>query len=324
MTLQQLRYIVEVLQNNLNISQTAERLHTSQPGISKQLGQLEHELGVQIFTRSGRNLTQLTPAGEKIVVYARQMLAQAESIQAVAAEYTNPNQGVLRIATTHTQARYRLPPVVGQFIKKYPQVTLQMQQGTPTQISELAVKGQADFAIATEALHLYEHLVMLPCYHWNRSLLVPPEHPLTRCKTIRITELATYPLVTYVHGFTGRSELDVAFNQAALKPQIVFTATDADVIKTYVRLGLGVGVVASMAYDKEKDTDLVALPVRHLFAASTTKIGFRRSMYLRAYMYDFIERFAPHLTKEKVERAVQLQHQEQIDALFADDELPNY
>lgn len=322
MKLQQLRYIVEVLHNNLNVSKTAEHLYTSQPGISKQIRMLEDELGVQIFGRSGKNLTHVTPAGEKIIALAQSVLGKTQAIKAVAAEYNHPHQGKLTIATTHTQARYTLPKVIQSFIKRYPDVSLHMHQGSPSQISEAAAKGQADFAIATEALHLYQNLVMLPCYHWNRSLLVKPGHPLTKLKKVTIEDLSEFSLVTYVHGFTGRSELDKAFNEANIIPRIVFTATDADVIKTYVRMGLGVGVLASMAYEDDNDSDLVAISAAHLFAPSSTKIGFRRSAFLRTYMYDFVEGFAPHLTRDKVEQAIKLKHQDDIDALFDNTVLP--
>ncbi len=240
MKLQQLRYIVEVVNHNLNVSSTAEGLYTSQPGISKQVRMLEDELGIQIFSRSGKHLTHVTPAGEEVVRISREVLSKIDAIRSVASEHTYPNRGSLYIATTHTQARYALPPVIKGFIERYPQVSLHMHQGSPTQIAEAVSKGNADFAIATEALHLYEDLVMLPCYHWNRTLVVTSDHPLAGKESVSIEELAEYQLVTYTFGFTGRSELDVAFDKVGLKPKIVFTATDADVIKTYVRLGLGV------------------------------------------------------------------------------------
>ncbi|SFD25373.1 HTH-type transcriptional regulator CysB [Pseudoalteromonas denitrificans] len=323
MKLQQLKYIVEVLNNNLNVSATAENLYTSQPGISKQVRMLEDELGVQIFGRSGKHLTHVTPAGKDIINLAREIHAKVESIKAVANEHTLPDQGKLNIATTHTQARYALPQVIQGFMQKFPKVSLHMHQGTPTQISEAAARGDADFAIATEALHLYSDLVMLPCYHWTRSIVVAKNHPLAKkINTLTIEDIAKYPLITYVFGFTGRSELDKAFNKHGLEPHIVFTATDADVIKTYVRLGLGVGVVASMAVDKMADTDLVCINASHLFDASTTKIGFRKGTFLRTYMYDFIERFAPHLTKELVERASLLRNQDEVDTLFSNIKLP--
>ncbi|PYE31199.1 transcriptional regulator [Idiomarina fontislapidosi] len=322
MKLQQLRYIVEVLNHNLNVSSTAESLFTSQPGISKQVRMLEDELGVQIFGRTGKHLTHVTPAGQEVINIAQQVLEQVQAIKAVAAEHTQPDCGKLNIATTHTQARYALPRVIKRFIEQYPKVSLHMHQGSPSQISEAAAKGKADFAIATEALHLYQDLIMLPCYHWNRSIIVPKDHPLAQIDKLSIHDIAQHPIVTYVHGFTGRSELDKAFNTAGEEPQIVFTATDADVIKTYVRMGIGIGVVATMAYDAEEDTDLIALPAAHLFDPSTTKIGFRRGSFLRTYMFDFIENFAPHLTKSRVEEAMQLRSHEEIEKLFSDIELP--
>ncbi|MFT4464327.1 MAG: HTH-type transcriptional regulator CysB [Sodalis sp. (in: enterobacteria)] len=322
MKLQQLRYIVEVVNHNLNVSSTAEGLYTSQPGISKQVRMLEDELGVQIFARSGKHLTQVTPAGQEIIRIAREVLSKVDAIKAVAGEHTYPDKGSLYVATTHTQARYALPDVIKGFIERYPRVSLHMHQGSPTQIAEAVSKGVADFAIATEALHLYDDLVMLPCYHWNRAIVVLPDHPLAGHKSLTIDELAAYPLVTYTFGFTGRSELDTAFNRAGLTPRIVFTATDADVIKTYVRMGLGVGVIANMAVNTQADPDLVKINADDLFAQSTTKIGFRRSTFLRSYMYDFIHRFAPHLIRDVVDMAVALRSNEDIEAMFKDIKLP--
>ncbi|KGM29675.1 transcriptional regulator CysB [Photorhabdus luminescens] len=322
MKLQQLRYIVEVVNHNLNVSSTAEGLYTSQPGISKQVRMLEDELGIQIFSRSGKHLTHVTPAGEEVVRISREVLSKIDAIRSVASEHTYPNRGSLYIATTHTQARYALPPVIKGFIERYPQVSLHMHQGSPTQIAEAVSKGNADFAIATEALHLYEDLVMLPCYHWNRTLVVTSDHPLAGKESVSIEELAEYQLVTYTFGFTGRSELDVAFDKVGLKPKIVFTATDADVIKTYVRLGLGVGVIANMAVDPVQDKDLVCIDMRDKFGYSTTKIGFRRSSFLRSYMYDFMWRFAPHLTRDVIDQAVALRSNEDIEMMFKDIKLP--
>jgi len=322
MKLQQLRYIVEVLNNNLNVSATAETLFTSQPGISKQVRMLEDELGIQIFGRSGKHLTHVTSAGNEVINIAREILSKVEAIKAVAREHTQPDEGKLRIATTHTQARYALPDVIKGFITKFPKVSLHMYQGTPSQISDAAAKGDADFAIATESLHLYNDLIMLPCYHWTRSIIVRPDHPLARKKDITVADIAQYSLVTYVFGFTGRSELDEAFNAAGCEPKIVFTATDADVIKTYVRLGVGIGVIASMAIDPKIDSDLVAIDASHIFKASTTKIGFRRGTFLRSYMFDFIERFAPHLNRNLITKAMLLKNNVEIEALLADIELP--
>ncbi|SFF40507.1 LysR family transcriptional regulator, cys regulon transcriptional activator [Fontimonas thermophila] len=301
MKLRQLRYIHEVAQRGLNVTAAAEALFTSQPGVSKQIRLLEEELGVDIFVRSGKHLSEITPAGLRILEYTRRLLAEVENIERVAAEFRDTDRGDLAIATTHTQARYALPPVIQAFRKKYPKVTLHLHQGSPPQIAKMAADGQADFAIATEAMHHFDSLVMLPCYRWNRSILVRPEHPLTKLKRITLRDVAQYPIVTYTFGFTGRSKLDQAFAAHGLKPDVVLTAVDADVIKTYVRLGLGIGIIASMAYDERADRDLVRLAADHLFEASTTHIGFRRGLFLRGYMYDFLQLFAHHLTRELID-----------------------
>ncbi|MCH1919768.1 HTH-type transcriptional regulator CysB [Shewanella sp. A3A] len=322
MKLQQLRYIAEVVNHNLNVSTTAENLYTSQPGISKQVRMLEDELGIQIFGRSGKHLTHVTPAGQQVIRIANDILGKVESIKKVAEEYTKPDQGDLNIATTDTQARYALPPIIQQFIHRYPKVNLHMHQGSPAQISEVAARGDADFAIATEAMHLYSDLIMLPCYHWNRSVVVQKNHPLAGRSQISIEELAKFPLVTYVFGFDKASEIEKGFKRAGVEPRVVFSATSADVLKTYVRLGLGVGIIASMAINPEVDTDLVAIDASHLFAHSTTKIGFRKGNFLRGYMYDFIERFAPHLTRDVVEKAEAIKDSMLIEEMFSNIELP--
>ena len=324
MKLQQLKYIWEVARHDLNVSSTAESLFTSQPGISKQVRLLEDELGLPIFARNGKHLTEVTEAGKVIIALAGEILDKTEDIKNVAHEYCDNKKGTLAIATTHTQARYVLPSVVRDFMVQYPEVGLSMHQGTPLQISELAARGKADFAIATEALELFDNLVMLPCYQWNRTILVTKNHPLTRKKKLVLKDVADHPIITYVFGFTGRSRLDEAFEQAGLDPQVVLTAVDADVIKTYVRLGLGIGIVARMAYDAEKDQDLVALDASHLFGTSTTCIGLRRDKFLRGFIYDFIELFAPHLTREVVDQAMTLRDKRDVDALFQDVELPSY
>lgn len=324
MKLQQLRYIWEVAHHELNVSATAQSLYTSQPGISKQIRLLEDELGVEVFSRSGKHLTRITPAGEAILRTAGEILRKVESIKQVAQEFSNETKGSLSIATTHTQARYALPQVIESFIGKYPDVSLHMHQGTPMQISEMAADGSVDFAIATEAMELFSDLIMLPCYRWNRCVLVPKGHPLTQLSQLTLEEVARHPLVTYVFGFTGRSKLDEAFMERGLAPRVVFTAADADVIKTYVRLGLGVGIVAKMAYDPEEDSDLVALDASELFSSSVTKIGFRRGTFLRGFMYEFIEKFAPHLTKEIVSEAFNRHSKLELDELFSDIKLPEY
>ncbi len=322
MKLQQLKYIWEVARHDLNVSATAESLFTSQPGISKQIIMLEDELGVQIFQRSGKHLTEVTPAGIAIVKMAGEILDKVENVRQIADEFSAKDKGTLSIATTHTQARYLLPSVISEFIGRYPDVALHMHQGTPVQISEMASKGKVDLAIATEALELFENLIMLPCYRWNRSVIVKHDHPLANEDNLTLEKLAEYPIVTYVFGFTGRSQLDDAFNAKGYVPKVVFTAADADVIKTYVKLGIGVGIVASMAFDPEIDNELVAIDASHLFEASTTKIGLRRGIFLRGYMYEFIELFAPHLNKALVDDALNARTNEEIEQLFAGVELP--
>ena len=324
MKLQQLRYIWEVAHHDLNVSATAQSLFTSQPGISKQIRLLEDELGVEIFSRSGKHLTRVTPAGEAILKTAGEILRKVETIKQAAQEFSDEKRGSLSIATTHTQARYALPPSIETFIGKYPEVSLHMHQGTPMQISELAADGTVDFAIATEALELFSDLLMMPCYRWNRCIVVPKDHPLARVSELTLEEVASYPIVTYVFGFTGRSKLDDAFFDHGLSPKVVFTAADADVIKTYVRLGLGIGIVAKMAFDENTDSDLVALDASHLFSSSVTKIGFRRGTFLRGYMYDFIKMFAPHLTKELVDKAYLCTSKIELEELFENIELPIY
>jgi LysR family cys regulon transcriptional activator len=324
MKLQQLRYIWEVSKHELNVSATAESLFTSQPGVSKQIRLLEDELGVQIFQRSGKHLTEITAAGQAIIGVAGLILGEVENIKRIAAEHCDDSRGSLSIATTHTQARYVLPPTIKKFIGDYPEVSLHMHQGTPMQISELAANRNVDFAIATEALELFDALIMLPCYRWNRSIIVPEGHPLTAMEKITIEAVAEYPIVTYVFGFTGRSQLDNAFHERGLTPKVVFTAVDADVIKTYVKLGLGVGIIASLAFDAESDSGLVALDASHLFEYSVTKIGFRRGSFLRAYMYDFITLFAPHLDREVIQKATELRTKDEIDNLIPAANLPIY
>lgn len=324
MKLQQLRYIWEVAHHDLNVSATAQSLFTSQPGISKQIRLLEDELGVEVFARSGKHLTHVTPAGEVILAAAGEVLRKVESIKQVAQEYSNEKKGSLSIATTHTQARYALPATIRSFIERYPDVSLHMHQGTPMQISEMAADGTVDFAIATEALELFTDLIMMPCYRWNRCILVPRDHPLTQLSGLTLEDVAAHPIVTYVFGFTGRSKLDEAFVEHGLEPRVVFTAADADVIKTYVRLGLGIGIVAAMAHDQEKDDDLVALDASHLFASSVTRIGVRRGTFLRGYMYEFIENFAPHLTREVVQEAFQQRTRVELEEFFSQLKLPVY
>ena len=322
MKLQQLGYLLAVVRNHLNISVAAESLYTSQPGISKQLRLLEEELGVELFTRNGKRLTGITPVGQRIVARAEGILREVNNIQILAEEHRDDRRGALSIATTHTQARYALPPVVEQFRVLYPAVSLQIHQGSPAQIAELVRSAKVDLSIATESFELFEGLVMLPCYRWRRCVLVPVGHPLAALPSLTLEAVARYPLVTYVFSFTGRSQLDEAFHAARLKPVIALTATDADVIKTYVRLGLGVGVMAWMAYDLKQDQDLVRLDATALFGLSVTQIGFRRGLLLRSYVYRFMELFAGHLTRERVQRLEAGTWAVGSEVVFKDVELP--
>ena len=324
MKLQQLRYIWEVVRHDLNVSATAQSLYTSQPGISKQIRLLEDELGIEIFSRSGKHLTQVTPAGKRIVEAAVEILRKADGIKRIAQEFSSEKSGSLTIATTHTQARYSLPKVISEFIAQYPDVSLHMHQGTPAQIAKMAAEGMVDFSIATEGLDDYADLVIMPCYLWNRCVIVPKTHPLAQLKELTIELLAEQPLVTYVHGFTGRSKLDSAFNSKGLEPKIIFTAADADVIKTYVRLGMGVGIIANMAFDERVDNDLVKIEIGEMFESSITRIAFRKGSFLRGFMYDFIEKFAPHLTKEIVDKAIEYQGKPEYARLFENIQLPSY
>jgi LysR family transcriptional regulator, cys regulon transcriptional activator len=322
MKLQQLRYIWEVAHHDLNVSATAQSLYTSQPGISKQIRLLEDELGVEVFSRSGKHLTRITPAGEVIIRMAGEILRKVESIKQAAQEFSNERRGSLSIATTHTQARYALPKVIQAFRAEYPEVRLHMNQGTPLQIAEMAANGQVDFAIATEGMDLFTDLVMMPCFSWNRAVVVPQGHPLAKKHVLQLADVAAEPIVTYVFGFTGRSRLDEAFQAQGLTPNVVFTATDTDVIKTYVRLGLGVGIIAAMSYDPKLDVDLVLLDASHLFRPSITHIGCRKGSFLRRFMFDFIELFAPHLTRDVVERAFACSNRAEREALFEGMVLP--
>ena len=323
MKLQQLRYIWEVNRQGLNVSEAANVLFTSQPGVSKQIRALEDELGIQIFERRGKQLVAVTSAGQRILDASGDVLSRIQNIKSMADELRDESKGALSIATTHTQCRYALPSVIKTFRARYPNVSLHMHQGTPVQIAQAAADGTADIAIATEALELFEELTMLPCYRWNRAVIVPNGHPLASVKRLTLKKLSEYPLVTYNFGFTGRSKLDEAFTHESLTANVVFTAADADVIKTYVRLELGVGIVARMAFDEKQDGDLIALDASHLFEPSVTKIAFRRGSHLRGYMAGFIEMFAPHISAVNLQRQINENMQDEIEAHYADVKLPD-
>lgn len=316
MKLRQLQYVVEVINNGMNVTAAAEKLFTSQPGVSSQIKRLEEELGITIFERNGKNIEGLTPAGADLATRFSTVLDHIQNIEKQAAEYTDPDKGTLSIATTHTQARYVLPDVITKFRQKYPDVSLQIHQGTPEQIAEMAASGEADLGIATEALELFEDLVLLPCYRWNRCVMVPKGHPLAAEDLLTIEAIARYPVITYVFGVADRSVINRAFIDKGLDMNVVLTAADAEVIKTYVRNGLGIGICARMAYDRRQDGDLHVLDARHLFASSVTSLAIRQQSQLRGYVYDFIEMFSSHLTRDVVENAMQAKDKKLQEKLY--------
>ena len=308
MKLQQLRYLVEVSRRGLNVSEAAEALYTSQPGVSKQIKMLEDELGIIVFERSGKRLTGITEPGKAVLEISNRILREAENLKRVGEEYAGGDSGSLVIATTHTQARYALPQVVKRFTERYPRVRLNLHQGSPTQIAEWAANGEADIAIATEALDHVPNLVTMPCYQWSHCVIAPAGHPILEQGPLSLSVLARFPLITYDPAFTGGGRISSAFERHGLTPNVVLSAIDADVIKTYVSLGLGLGIIARIAFDPERDgrqNGLVALDAGHLFESNTTRLALRRGTYLRRYEYDFIELFAPHLTRKAVEKSME-------------------
>jgi LysR family cys regulon transcriptional activator len=323
MKLQQLKYLLAIVDNGLNITAAADRLYTSQPGVSKQLKLLEEELGLQLFARKGKSLDGITAAGELVVERARVIMQEVDNIRSLASDYYHEEQGTLSIATTHTQARYVLPHVIREFRDRYPKVNLNLHQGTSEQIADMVAAKEIDFAIATGSRHLFSDLLLLPSYHWDRKIIVPKDHQLTRLnRKLTLQDLAEYPLVTYVFSFGGQSSLQRAFADEGLEPDVVFTARDADVIKTYVRMGLGVGIVASMAEDCDDQKDLTSIDAEGLFPRSTTWIGFRKDILLRRYMLDFLRLFAPHITADQIDKTRHARSQADIDELYRDARLP--
>ena len=304
MKLQQLRYLSEVAKRGLNLSGAAAALYTSQPGISKQIRLLEDELGVDILVRHGKRVVDVTAPGRAILEIAERILKDTENLKLVAREFGAEGRGELAVATTHTQARYALPTVIQRFIQRYPKVRLSLREGSPQQISELMQSGEADIAIITEAYEVYRDLVMLPCSQWNRCVITPLRHPLLAERQLTLDAIARFPLVTYDFAFSGDSPIRRAFDARGLKPEVALTAVDADVIKAYVELGMGVGILAKMAFDPARDFGLRLIDASHLFEPSTTHIGIRRHAYLRSYVYDFIEMFAPHLTRSVIEKTM--------------------
>src|SRR5437773_1277362 len=295
MKLQQLRCLTEVARRGLNVSEAAEALHTSQPGVSKQIKALEDELGIQVFVRHGKRLVAVTEPGKAVVVIAERILSEAQNLRRAGEEFANDKLGTLTIAATHTQARYALPNAVTLFKRRYPKVKLVIHQGNPTQICEQVLAGEADFCVATEMIALYADIVSMPVYQWNRCVVVLAKHPLLKAGPLTLEKLAQYPIVTYDFAFANRSLVQKAFEAKGLNPNVVLTALDADVIKTYVELGLGIGILAKMAFNPARDRTLRAIDASHLFESSTTRLGIKRGAYLRRYAYEFIELFAPLL-----------------------------
>lgn len=305
MNFQQLRSVREAVRRDFNLTDVSESLHTSQPGVSRQIRELEEEVGVDIFVRSGKRLIGLTPPGEQILPLVEQILQCADNIRHAGAEYADSRKGVLSIAATHSQARYALPPVIKEFRQRYPDVVLHLHQGSPKQVSEMLLEGEADIGVATEAVADYPGLLNLPCYRWSHSIIVPRGHPLAAVEGgISLSQLSRYPIITYGPGYTGRAHIDEAFARAGITPDIVMTAMDADVIKTYVELELGVGIVAAVAWDAERDTRLCAIDARHLFEINLTRLAIRRGAWLRGYAFHFIEMFVPTLTRAVVDQAL--------------------
>ena len=304
MKLRQLQYVVEVMKNGMNVTAAADKLFTSQPGVSSQIKRLEEELGVTIFERSGKHINGLTPEGELLVQRFEKILNEVDNVKRLADDFSHPDAGLLSIATTHTQARYVLPSVITAFRERYPNVQLQINQGTPEQIASLTDTGKADIGIATEALELFENLILLPCYRWNRCLMVPKGHPLVNEALLTLDSIAKYPIITYTFGVADRSVINRAFIKQGLDINVVLTAADAEVIKEYVRNDLGIGICARMAYDRKKDGDLVMLDTSNLFDSSVTSLAIRKNAVLREYVYDFISIFASHLNKEVVDKAL--------------------
>jgi LysR family cys regulon transcriptional activator len=304
MNIHQFRFVQEAVRQNFNLTHVAKALFTSQPGVSKAIIELEDELGTEIFRRHGKRIRDLTEPGKHIVRSIERILSEVEKLKKIGAEYVASDQGNFVIATTHTQARYALPAIIAEFTKRFPKVRVSLQQGSPEHLAHLVVNGHADIAIATEGLANFPGLIALPGYQWQHIVVVPHGHPLLIKKPLAIEDLAQYPIITYDIAFAGRSKINSAFAKKGLTPDVVLEAIDADVIKTYVETGLGVGIVAGGAYDANRDQALAMLPAGHLFGTNTTRIALKKDAYLRAYTYIFIELFAPSLTKKLIDQAI--------------------
>lgn len=302
MNLHQLRFVREAVRQNFNLTEAAKALYTSQPGVSKAIIELEEELGVDIFTRHGKRIRGLTEPGRAVLKSVELIMQEIEGLKRIGKEFAAQDTGSFTIATTHTQARYALPKVVQAFTQKFPKVRLSLLQGNPKQVAEMVLKDQADLALATEAIAGYDGLITIPCYQWEHVVVVPHGHPLLKSKPITLEEIAAYPLITYDAAFAGRTKIDHAFSLRGLKPDILLEAIDADVIKTYVELGLGVGIIAGVAYDAERDKGLCSIPAGHLFGTNVSRVAMKQGAYLRGYVYTFIELLAPTLNRKLIEK----------------------
>jgi len=308
MKLQQLRCVFQIVQSEFNISKASEALSTSQPGVSKQIKLLEDEIGIKIFQRNGKRLVNLTEPGELVLSSIETILQESNNIKVISEEYIEKDQGTFTIATTHTQARYKLPKVVEEFVKKYPKINLNIHQGNPSQVTDQIINGGADVGIATESINLSEDIHTIPCYQWNRCVVMPKNHPLTEVRKITLEDLAAYPMITYDYAFTGSTIVSEVFKNANIEPNIMLTAIDADVIKTYVSLNMGIGLIAEMAFDVTTDHPMVSRDVSHLFPLSTTYIGIRRENFLRKYTSDFIRMFIPKASEKELKKILNKGH----------------
>jgi LysR family cys regulon transcriptional activator len=304
MNLHQLRFVREAVRQNYNLTEAAKALFTSQPGVSKAIIELEEELGVDIFTRHGKRIRGLTEPGRAILQSVEVIMQELDGLKRIGKEFAAQDSGSFTIATTHTQARYALPKVVQAFAQKFPKVRLSLLQGNPRQVADMVLKDQADIAIATESIADLPGLISMPCYQWEHLLVTPPGHPLLKSRSVTLEEIASYPLITYDSAFAGRNKIDHAFALRSLKPDILLEAIDADVIKTYVELGMGVGIIAGMAFDPERDKNLRAVSVGHLFGTNVSRVAIKQGAYLRSYVYTFIELLTPTLNRKLIDQVL--------------------
>jgi len=305
MNLHQFKFVHEAAKRGLNLTEAAKALHTSQPGVSKAILELEQELGVDIFARHGKRLKSITEPGRHVIKSIDVILNELNNLKRIGNEFSSKDTGTFSIATTHTQARYVLPQVLTNLRKEYPNVNISLHQGTPSQAAQMVLSEEADIAIATESLADYADLVTLPCYDWQHVLVIPPGHPLSlKKKPITLKELSQYPLVTYHPSFTGRQKIDQAFTKHNLNPNIALEAIDSDVIKTYVRIGMGVGIIAEMAVLPQMDADLIFQNASHLFGKNVARVAFRKGAYLRQFVLSFAQLLSPKLTEKTIHEAM--------------------